>query len=1045
MRIFVVFLACMLTISCSSGDSQSTVEPTFTVSFTATSIDIATGNSVSINYSIEQSSSFDIDVTLLDVADDINVALNETEQNIQFSAGSSATTGSFSLQFDAAALSFTQQIDYVVSDSGSSGDDGDDDTGTCDTTEDTCNDQDYIIYLPSTHMTIFEGETVTVEIKRNYETSDDIQESFYFNAFNIDGRLSDDGNSLIIEALTAEEDTYGEILAVTEVNGVIRQSRMRLVYYNKNRDLNTDESPQVALLDGNVSVPIEGYVEVPFEIYDPDSDRISYRVIRAPSWVETHVNLTATGMLLTVYGVDLYDDQDTSLLLELSDAHNTGQFEFTLSAANDITEISQHRPEIDIEPSVSVSLIQKFDGDETGDVATLAFYANDSDGDRLSYDIEFSSDEFEHLIQYPYIYLTANDLSELQYEQMTVIAADDNFVSKLTFHLYIKDSFTEFLGGHPNTAPTIETESSVTILETKSVEIPFSISDYEEHGFDSEISVDESLLQAIIVDPNIEVTAFAITGEEDIETEIVLSATDDYGSIGQVTIPVLIEKNSAPVITASQDGETYTEVDLVEGFSVTFDVSVDDVNEEGLVAEFDYDTFPITLVEEDGEVTVTALDIVEDYSGEIIISATDEFGAVGELTLPISISFTNSAPTITASENPVELYPGESTNITLSYADAEGDAITFTQLVDNSYLNFSYDEDTEILTLEVSADSPYEQEYQLQTSASDGFLQSDTFVLVVQVPNEPIAPELEISTYDNAIDEGDRLVVNYTITEPNGDDFTVTIDGSDIDDLTITHQSATIDDPTGTFLIDAPDNVLVDTDFNLTITVTDDSPELLSITGAVDFTVAPVNDPPTVVLDESVIVLTNDDEYSLGLTITDVDNTAHTVEVRDTGDAIVPDEITVIAADVDTILISGASKGTEVSNLPLVVRVYDDDTYTDVSLIVTVVLDNDAPVFDEENQDDLIQMLENSTLDFDLYVSDPDTDTDGDVVTIVSVTSSDEAILTIDGDPDNPDQDTVSVTTSEVTETTSVIVTIIATDGFVQTIKEVEIEITDVP
>ena len=79
-------------------------------------------------------------------------------------------------------------------------------------------------------------------------------------------------------AIDSEEDTYGEITAVTNVNGVLYESKMYVIYYNKNRDLATTEPPVVALLEHEIKIaPYASTVKL-FDIYDPDSDRISYRI-----------------------------------------------------------------------------------------------------------------------------------------------------------------------------------------------------------------------------------------------------------------------------------------------------------------------------------------------------------------------------------------------------------------------------------------------------------------------------------------------------------------------------------------------------------------------------------------------------------------------------------------------------------------------------------------------------------------------------------------------------------------------------------------------
>lgn len=1029
--LLLTLLAVFLLAGCSSSESEEEVVDSFTVSLSTTEISVAAGNIVTINFSYDKTSDFLVTAELTAGPTGATVNVNNNTQSLIFTAGNVSSSGIFTVTFSSENQSISQDINYQVTS------DDDDNTDTdCEVTEDcdTAAINPNILSFPTDYITIFEDESVEISLHRNYEMADDIEEAVYFNSHNIVGRVSEDKQSIILEATIGDEDTYGEIIAVTKQNGVENRRRMYLVYYNKNRDLTSSNTPVVALLDNQITYTPGQSSDFDFELYDSDSDRIAYRITNAPAWLDTHLHTTSDGMRMSLYPKSTFDSNDNVISLQLSDGFNTSTFEFEVQAPSADVDYENTRPTMTIEPNVDLSLIKRLQGDETDLIATFAFAVTDAEEDRLDYDVLFSNSGYTFREAFPYIYVYSDDVSQLQHDQVTVVANDGSYQSKLTFHLYKKDNFLEFQGGSPNVAPVISSDTALTILETKTDRLAFSVVDMEAHEFNTGLTFSDSQIQAVIDNGEVVITALPITGDEDINAELTIWSEDSFGARREQIVTVTVEKNTPPDITIDTE-----RLDLVEGFDVSFNLTVDDINEGILEPSFGFDESKVRIVNIDGVVTVTALNIVEDYEGIITISATDEFNATTTIELPVSIAFTNSAPIVTASETFINLLPGFSTDVSLSFADPEEDTVTYTLLVDDDNLNFLYDPDAESLTLSVENTTPYETILNFIITATDGFL-TTTETITVRVPEEPRAPELTIQPYLPTVNEGGRVIINFETYDFNSDNVTVEILGDGLGDLTITEFDNAIQ-------LDVPDNVLTTETYSFNLQATDDSIFAFTDIEFITFDVLPVNDPPIVELSASVLVLTNDDIVNFPMTVTDIDDSTHVVEIRSLTDVLPPDDIVIHAADVDTIQISGATKGTEVTNAPVVVRVYDNETYTDELLLVTVVLENEPPTFEEPGQEqiDLIQMLENSTLTFPISVFDPDNATDGDVVTITSVSSSDEGILTIVGDPDNPSQIDVTVTTGEVTENTELVVTLFATDGFDSVSKSVIINVQDVP
>lgn len=1028
-RLLFLCLLSLSIISCSDKEDTPEIDHSFSAEFSSTDLSVEVSETATISYTITSAPDIAVGVSVQSAPEHGTLSIDEDTQVITFMVGEQTGSGQFTLLLVSQTQSSEFQFNYVVNPTTVTPDPGDGEED-CQQDPNDCDNEErnpYHIYLPSDYLTIFEDETVTFQIQRNYEPQDDIKESFYFNSVSIDGSVSDDKNSLTISANIGEEDTYGEIIAVTEHQGMINESKMYLIYYNKNRDLTSSETPVLATLQSELTLTAGATTNFEFDLYDPDSDRLSYRVIQAPSWISSHLHLVSNKLNVSLTAFGQYDSADNEMIIELSDAHNSSQKTFILTAPD--TEVTNQPPDIYIENNIDLSLLVKLTGNETDLITTLTFAAKDGDNDKLSYQVQTSLDEYTYRLKAPYLYVYNNDVSALNHEQITIIANDGQYQSKLTYHLYIKDNFLTFLGGHANSAPLIDVASEVELLETDGLLVPFTITDLEQHDITRTLEFDDSRLQVIFENDNLAITALPNDTETDIATEIVLIATDAFGAQNRQTIAVTVLNNTPPNISFSD------EVDLIEGATAEITVTIDDLEDGELPFSLNYDASKFAIVVEGNQLYVTALNIVEDFEGTIEVTAIDSFDESSTISIPANIRFTNNAPVITASATSVSLLPGENVQLTLSYVDPDADELTLFSTVDNSNLTYTYDPNTQILTLAVSAASPYEQNFTFSTSASDGFLTTFENIEVI-VPIVPTPPELTISTYLSNVSEAANLIINYQVSDINGDNVTVSVTNPFPTQLTLVEQDGYIE-------VAVPDNVLVDTPLSFTISARDDSANMFTTSQTVSLNVMPVNDPPEITLSTNNLSLINDDVTSLPLSVVDIDDLALNVEVRTPTSAVVPPTIVVHGADVNSIRISGASKGTVVNNLDLLLRVSDGETYTEVPFVVSVALENEPPVFDDRV--DLIQMYENSSLTFNITPTDPDTATDGDVVTVVSVTSDDESLLTIVGDPANPDQNTVTINTLDLTDPATVFISITATDGYVSVLKRVQVNIEVLP
>jgi hypothetical protein len=646
----ILFISFFLLSSCSRDEEDNDdSDQTFSVSVSTESFEVEAGEQFEIDLTITKDSNVNVSYQLNKLPDSGIVVVNSELTLAIYVADETLGNGSFEMLFESDTMFVSKTINYIVT----AKQDSTTDTDSPAVPPTTGNSDNYTIRFPSDYITIFENESVTFDIERNYEQNENITEAFYFNTYNVTGSVSTDKTQITLEALDGNEDTYGELTAVTNVDGERYESKMYIIYFNKNRDLTTDESPLIALLDTDITITPYSSTNKVFDIYDPDSDRISYRILSAPSYIATHINKTSSGFDLTINSIDEIDSTDNELVLEVSDAYNTDTYTFNLveseaSATAEETQLSDNTPpKLFIEENVAISLIQEMDGTETGIVAELAFTTEDAEGDNLDIKVSSSNQDYTFRVEAPYIYVSADDLSELQHEQITITASDEQFDSKLTYHLYISDNYSEFLGGNPNTAPFTDLPTSIDLLEGKTVELEFTAEDFESHSFELGVYDINGESSALITGTSPDTSSSPIT---ELFTDLVLTITASSPSIAFTTevtvwledifesrrehvIDVNIYKNSAPTLILESDNINFDEDD-----SIDLTLTVDDFDESGLQPSFTYDTSKLNVVYANGVLTISSQNLSADYTGEIEIYVEDEFGESDTATISVFVS-----------------------------------------------------------------------------------------------------------------------------------------------------------------------------------------------------------------------------------------------------------------------------------------------------------------------------------------------------------------------------------------------------------------------
>jgi hypothetical protein len=1057
-RLWVFLLFVSLLISCSDRKKElpddTPVE--FTVSVSDSTFSISANQTFSIDYTVVSDSTIALETTVATTPTLGVVQIDPSSQSISFVAGNEPGSGEFTIDYTFANITQSVTFNYTITpDDSGGGNNGGNGGGSGGENGEGNNEPDpygYQITWPTDYITAFEKEQLSIKLNRNYTDEENVLESFYLNAANMTGRLSPDGTEYHIFVDDAEEDTYGELVAVAEFEGEVYRNEMQIIYFNKNRDLQTPEAPIIALIEPEITLNVGKTSTLTFDVYDPDSDRLAYRILSAPLEVTTHINREPEGFELSVSLLAPFASTENELILEVSDAHNTVQISIAL-IIEDATPTTNTPPIVKLEENISVSLTKRMTGNETDKIAQFAFILEDEIPEFVDLSLTSSDTSFEFDINYPYIDIYAQDISELQHEQITLRATDGNFESKLTFHLYVKNNYLEFLGGHPNVPPIIEVNDVPPILESKSASFTVIGSDFEQHDFSLSVSANATYLSATVIDNVITLDTQLLLENTVVTTDLEITATDIFGSSRTLNVPITIYKNSAPVITASSQA-----IDIVEQGSLEYDVTVADVDQEITNIEFFYDESVMSVDYENGVMTINANNLTSEFTGVLIIRATDEFNAVTELEMPVIIRIDNQPPVIFASQTEIELAPGQTKTILMTYNDPDGTPLTINRFTNSEELTHAYDASRGILTLTLDQDAEFAQSMSFTTTASDGFISVSETITVI-VPVAPAAPNLTLLEYNDTVNEDEVLIINFLISDDNGDLVNVTVtDGptGNLADLDIVVYQSFLE-------ITAPPNVLENRLYNLNVVATDDSESAQSTTQTIEFTVLPVNDPPEITISGNQFSLINDDITVIGLSIADIDNDPEDFEIEiETADGRdLPTTLTVHGLDVNSLRISGAQKGVVVPLTELVLTVNDGISFTRKSVFIKVDLDNQPPQFD--NAVDVVQLTENSSVYFDVPATDPDASTDGDIVTIselrvgntsgagtISTTVNGVVVkteaglaFTVTAVEIYPTNTRITISAGEVTGNLGSFVQVVATDGYVTVLHPVTILVTD--
>jgi hypothetical protein len=230
------------------------------------------------------------------------------------------------------------------------------------------------------------------------------------------------------------------------------------------------------------------------------------------------------------------------------------------------------------------------------------------------------------------------------------------------------------------------------------------------------------------------------------EYRVTITASDGKNSVSQVVIIHVDPKNKPPVIRLAAK-----EINVKEGEQVTLNIQASDPDGDKVTLSFD------------GWMTSASRGTDYDDAGshEVTIAASD--GTVTTLeTVRVVVENVNRAPVISPISD-IIIKEGDKITVNPTASDPDGDRVTF------------------LYGSPLAADGTWQTskqdvgKYRVNVTATDGSLSAQTsFLLVVESLNNP--PVIQIADLIT-VDEGQTVMLQPAITDPEGDELTISYGG----------------------------------------------------------------------------------------------------------------------------------------------------------------------------------------------------------------------------------------------------------------------------
>ncbi|AFZ49599.1 Ig-like domain-containing protein [Dactylococcopsis salina] len=505
---------------------------------------------------------------------------------------------------------------------------------------------------------------------------------------------------------------------------------------------------------------------------DPDGDTLSFSITGGVD--EDLFTLDDEGSLSFSNAPDFENPSD-------EDGNNVYQVTVTVADGKGSTveqDLTVTVTDVNEAPTFTSENAIEISENET-DVVTLT--ATDPDGDTLSFSITGGVDEdLFTLDEGSLSFSNAPDFENPSDEdgnnvyQVTVTVADGK---GSTVEQDLTVTVTDV-----NEAPTFTSENAIEISENETDVVTLSATDPDGDTLSFSITggADEGLFT--LDDEG----SLSFSNAPDFETpsdedgnnvyQVTVTVADGKGSTVEQDLTVTVtDVNEAPII----EDQSFSIPENSEGETVVGAIEASDPEGNSLSYSLEEEGFGIN---ETGEIFVTGetdLDFETNPNRELTVTVSDgEFTPTATVT--VNLTDVNEAPTFT-SENAIEVSENETSVVTLSATDPDGDTLSFSITGGADAALFTLDED-ENLTFNQSPDFENPQDsnsdniYQVQVSADDGNGGNSSQSINLEVLDVNESPEITSDSLPT-IEENTIAPLSLQADDPDGDEVTFSLTG----------------------------------------------------------------------------------------------------------------------------------------------------------------------------------------------------------------------------------------------------------------------------
>ena len=614
------------------------------------------------------------------------------------------------------------------------------------------NDNSPVISGLSSSISVAENQTSVVTVS----ASDPDGDSLTYSLTGTDASSLSISSSGVITFNTAPDyetkSSYSITVNVSDGTNSINQSIDISI-----TDVDEEGSPPVISgLSSSISVAENQTAVVTISASDPEGDSLTYSLTGTDAG---SLSINSSGVVTFNSAPDYETKTSYVITVNVSDGTNTTSQALSIN----ITNLNDNTPVISgLSSSVSVAENQ---------TAVVTVSASDTDGDTLTYSLSGTdSSSFSISSSGVITFNSAPDYETKTSYSITVNVSDGTNTTSQALTINITDV-------SENAAPSISgLASSVSVNENQTSVVTVSASDsdgdsltYSLTGTDSSsLSINSSGVITFNSAPDFETkTSYSIT----------VNVSDGTNTTSQALTINISNINEAPTISGLASS-----ISVSEGQTSVVTVSASDVENNSLTYSLSGTDASSLSINSSGVITFnSAPDYETKNSYSITVNVSDGTNTTSQA-VTISITNVNEAPTISGLSSTMTVAENQTSVVTVSASDTDGDTLTYS-LSGTDSSSFSINS-SGVITFNSAPDYETKNSYSVAVNVNDGTATTSQ-ALTVNVSNVNEAPTISGLSSSITVAEGQTSVVTVSASDPDGDSLTYSLTGTDASSLSI--------------------------------------------------------------------------------------------------------------------------------------------------------------------------------------------------------------------------------------------------------------------